>query len=185
MQYFYKIARKIRNRFINLKIYRLLRRQIAHCVTIRRASENDLQEMNKLYDQDRDSERPFKRVFDAEFWLADYQGQLVGSVEFIHYPPEQFPYTGHWLCCLNVKKQFRRLRAGEKLCQALINQARADGLSAVDLIVKKDNIPAVNLYLKLGFEFHTIPELGDMLEKQYLSSGYQSVIMRKQLLNHA
>jgi ribosomal protein S18 acetylase RimI-like enzyme len=57
---------------------------------------------------------------------------------------------GH-LARLIVSPAHRGAGFGERLVRALLEKARAESFARVSLNVNSDNLPAVSLYLKLGF----------------------------------
>ena len=51
----------------------------------------------------------------------------------------------------------------------------------LDLLVFNNNIPAIQLYRKLGFTMHLIPELEPQLAVEAVDTGRRRVVMRKLL----
>jgi len=67
------------------------------------------------------------------------------------------------------------------LSQAVIERASKEGAPTLDLLVYEDNVRAIRLYRKLGFEIHPIAELDPQSESERASTARRRVIMRKRL----
>jgi len=51
-----------------------------------------------------------------------------------------------------VKSGYRRLGIGAKLIEVLLEEAKKQGLKVIVLDVYEKNLPALNLYRKMGFK---------------------------------
>jgi ribosomal protein S18 acetylase RimI-like enzyme len=154
---------------------------IAQSVTYREASDADKLAVHHWLNPKGDPAHVLRRNSNVTDFVADYHGQLMGFVQLVRHPPEHFPYTGNWLFALYVKSLWQRLGVGQALSQAVIERARAESAQTLDLLVFNDNFRAIQLYYKLGFEMHTIPELEAQLELECAPSGRRRVVMRKRL----
>lgn len=99
----------------------------------------------------------------------------------VRHPPEHFPYVGNWLFALSVKPIFRGFGIGQALSETVIERSRVEGAPTLDLLVYEDNVRAIDLYRKLGFEMYFNPDLEAMLESERASFGHRRVAMRKRL----
>ena len=77
-------------------------------------------------------------------------GQTVGTVS-IGGRKEQVPDT-LWMFALDVGHQYRRLGIGTALIMAVEDEAAQRGLEAVRLEVALDNMDAIRLYKRLGYD---------------------------------
>jgi GNAT-family acetyltransferase (TIGR03103 family) len=80
-------------------------------------------------------------------------GQIVGTVTGIdHKRAFGDPENGSSLWCLAVDPQCTIPGVGEALVRTLVEKYQARGRAYLDLSVMHDNLPAIRLYEKLGFE---------------------------------
>lgn len=107
--------------------------------------------------------------------------EVLGFVRLMRRPETEPPYSGHWLFSLTVRSRYRGMGLGEALTERVIEQSRAENASELCLCVFEDNLPAVNLYRKLGFERVSLPAVEDALADDVELYGHQRVPFRKQL----
>jgi GNAT-family acetyltransferase (TIGR03103 family) len=85
--------------------------------------------------------------------VDDRSGEVVGTVTGIdHARAFSDPEQGSSLWCLAIDPQCTHPGVGEALTTALASQMAARGRLHLDLSVMHDNLPAIALYEKLGFE---------------------------------
>jgi ribosomal protein S18 acetylase RimI-like enzyme len=70
---------------------------------------------------------------------------------------------------------------GDALAQRVIAQARVEGAPALFLTVWEDNLPALGLYRKLGFERASLPALDEELGADELRYGRRRQLLRRPL----
>jgi ribosomal protein S18 acetylase RimI-like enzyme len=162
-------------------LYRRLGRRAALHVTLREASDADYLAVQRWLNPNGSSSHGVEHDPDVTNWVAVYRGHLVGFVQLVRHPQEQVSFVGHWLFSLTIKPLCRGLGIGEALTQVVVERARAEGAPALNLLVFEDNVPAIRLYEKLGFEMHTIPGLEPQLESERVATGRRRVVMRKHL----
>lgn len=184
MRYLYKIAGTILRRVQSFALYRRLGRRMTSGITLREATEDDQLAVHHWLNPNGDPSSVLQRNGNVTNWVADHHGQLAGFVQLVRHPPENFPYTGYWLFSLNVKSIRQGLGIGDMLSQAVIERAKAEGAPMLDLLVFEDNVRAIRLYRKLGFEIYTISELEAQLEIERMSTGRKRIVMRKRLVGH-
>jgi ribosomal protein S18 acetylase RimI-like enzyme len=114
-------------------------------------------------------------------WVAKRGAKVIGFVQLVRRPKRDQPYAGYWLFSLTVMLLYHGMGIGEALCQAVIDKAREEEASELSLLVRKDRLPAVELYRKLGFEVKVIPAMEDKLEEENILHGYRRVVMSKPL----
>ena len=85
-----------------------------------------------------------------EILVAEYDGQTVGTVS-TGGQKEQVPDT-LWMFALDVGHQYRRRGIGTALIMAVEDEAAERGLEAVRLEVALDNMDAIRLYKRLGYD---------------------------------
>lgn len=106
-----------------------------------------------------------------------YDGALLKSLraDFIEHIKDNFGFlfpddsdeTGHgefYIDCLCVFKEYQRQGIGSILVNAMTDKAKSLNINKIGLLVDTDNVNALNLYKKLGFE---IVEL-----KHFISDSY-------------
>jgi ribosomal protein S18 acetylase RimI-like enzyme len=184
MKSFRKIAGTLLRLLQNVALYRRIGRRVASGITLREATDADQLAVQRWLNPNSNPADVLHHNPNATDWIAEVHGQLAGFVQLVRYPPENAPYTGYWLFSLYTKSRWQGLGIGEALSQAVIERARIEGASVLDLVVYEDNVRAIRLYRKFGFEMYTIPELEPQLENERIATGRRRVVMRKQLSKH-
>jgi ribosomal-protein-alanine N-acetyltransferase len=82
--------------------------------------------------------------------IARVEGQIVGFVIAEIYVDGRV-LQGH-ICTIEILPNFRRRGLGEKLLQEIEELFKQKGVKASALEVREDNVPAIELYRKLGYE---------------------------------
>lgn len=119
-----------------------------------------LRDLDRLYDIETEcfKEEAFTKAQIAEL-LRDYNsiglvarvdGQIVGFVIGMIYVDGR-ALQGH-ICTIEVLPNFRRQGIGEKLLQEIEEIFRQKMVKASALEVREDNVPAIELYRKLGYD---------------------------------
>lgn len=162
--------------------YRKVARFFSAQIKIKEANEEDLIRIRKLFHRDVDNAA--RKSFQVTDFLAtNKKNAMVGFVQLVRYPARPGPYAGYWLFSLSVKFFYRRMGIGQRLAQAVIEKAKAEGAEEVSLLVFEDSREAIKLYSKLGFKFKVIPALEEQLEKERARYNYRRVVMSKLLKN--
>ncbi|MCB2376493.1 GNAT family N-acetyltransferase [Hymenobacter sp. BT635] len=79
--------------------------------------------------------------------LARSQGAIVGTGALLQ------TADGSWkLAKMAVTAQMQGRGIGYKLCQAILDRARALGVKRVELVSNRTLLPALHVYRKLGFQ---------------------------------
>ncbi len=73
-----------------------------------------------------------------------------------------------------VLPEFRKSGIGFELVNSALTTLREEGINKVFLEVRESNIPAINLYLKCGFEKINV-------RKKYYSNGENAIIFVKEI----
>jgi ribosomal protein S18 acetylase RimI-like enzyme len=184
MKRLHHFAGAVLRRLQGLTIYRRIGRRVASDVAVREANDADQIAVQRWLDPNGNPSHGIQHDLNVTSWVAVYRGHLAGFVQLVRHPPDHAPYVGHWLFSLTIKSLWRGLGIGEALSQAVIDRAREEAAPVLDLLVNEDNVRAVRLYRKLGFEAHTVAELGPQLESELASTGRRRVVMRKRLADH-
>lgn len=103
-------------------------------------------------DEPREQDDPF-------LIIARIFGSIVGVAVISRYArrrPEESP-DDRWLSGLFVSPALRGLGIGQRIVERAILTSRSTRASHLNLIVNRDNDPAVGLYRKLGFREMTEP----------------------------
>ena len=89
-------------------------------------------------------------------FVAEVDGKVVASAEIAKRRGHQ-KHVG--VLGIAVKSGYRRLGIATKLMEALLQEAKRQGLKVIILDVYEKNLPALNLYRKMGFnEVGRIPK---------------------------
>lgn len=169
-----KYLRRIQGIYLYRKIARLFSPRIEIC----EAKKEDLESIQKFFHLKVDN-RVSERLNVTDF-VAKRKGNVVGFVQLVKYPQDS-PYAGYWLFSMIVSFFYRRMGIGERLAQAVIEKAIAEGTKELFLRVFEDNREAIRLYRKLGFKFTVVPALEEELKKEKALYHRQRVIMSKNL----
>uniref|UniRef100_A0A7J2TI12 Ribosomal-protein-alanine N-acetyltransferase n=1 Tax=Archaeoglobus fulgidus TaxID=2234 RepID=A0A7J2TI12_ARCFL len=120
-----------------------------------------IRDFNDILEIDKEAFNPRNPSFDMFVYLtccndllvADIGGKVVGYVVTM----DVDKFTGK-IVSIAVRKEFRRRGIGEALLRKAIERLRAKGKIKIALEVRISNIPAQELYKKLGFKIvGTIP----------------------------
>lgn len=171
-------------RMQSIPLYRRIGQRVAPGMMIREATDADKLVVHRWFNPNGDPTHALHRNPHVTEWVAEYRSRLAGFVQLVRHPPEHFPYAGNWLFALHVKSICRGLGIGQALSEAVIERSRAEGAPTLDLLVYEDNLRAIDLYRKLGFEMYINPDLEAQLEPERASSGRRRVAMRKRLADH-
>jgi ribosomal protein S18 acetylase RimI-like enzyme len=162
-------------------IYRATGRRFASGITVTTASPADLECVQSRLTPGLSVVPPSPDHLISRF-VAVRHGRVTGFVELVRHPPEDAPFTGHWLFSLTVLDPlFRGLGIGEALARRVIEIASDEGARELWLVVGETNRPAVALYRKLGFERTAIEELEEQLEVEARTTGRRRITMVKRL----
>ena len=168
-------------RLQGIPLYRRIGQRIAPGITLREATDADISAVHRWFNPNGDPALASHRNPHVTEWVAERRSGLAGFVQLVRHPPEHFPYAGNWLFGLHVKPICRGLGIGQMLSEAVIQRSRAEGAPTLDLLVYEDNLRAIVLYRKLGFEMYTNFDLEAHLEPERASSGRRRLAMRKRL----
>lgn len=120
-----------------------------------------IRDFNDILEIDKEAFNPRNPSFDMFVYLtccndllvADIGGKVVGYVVTM----DVDKFTGK-IVSIAVRKEFRRRGIGEALLRKAIERLKAKGKIKIALEVRISNIPAQELYKKLGFKIvGTIP----------------------------
>ncbi len=100
--------------------------------------------------------------FDSGFALETYNKELNNPLAYYVVALDgKIPvgYCGIWNVCgeaevidIGVLSEYRKRGIGKGLFEAVFQYMRENGVGSLNLEVREDNIPAIRLYEKLGFE---------------------------------
>ena len=85
---------------------------------------------------------------DSVMLLAKVKGRIIGCASLSRLP-RRMKHRGD--LSVSVLKEFWNRGIGRSLTESIINFARENGFSIIDLQVRSDNSAAIHLYEKLGF----------------------------------
>lgn len=109
---------------------------------------------------------------EVEF-LAYTQNKKIGEVSAI----EAFAnYEGWWIVDLWVDWRYRGLGVGSELVREACEYIFEQGAPAVNVLVFEDNLPAINLYKKKGFQRISIPSVDKDLVQEYSMTKRKRII---------
>lgn len=132
-------------------------------LTFEKLKAEDLEEVAKLYDADRQvttnlvkMKETFEKIKDNveyQMIVVKSNDNIVGFAKaIIHYDifEENNPFITIW--SVRVKKEYRRLKIGTKLFKYIENMAKDMNCEFICLIADKDDTIANEFYKSLGYE---------------------------------
>lgn len=141
-------------------------------ITIRPSKPSDLPHLHQLFSEvtstgetydfaPNTSKEVVEKYFtapDIKCFVAEVEGQLAGMYILKPNRPGNASHIGN--CSYMVFEKFKGKGIGEALGKHSIEQAKKNGFHAIQFnFVVSTNLPAVNLWKKLGFEIiGTIPQ---------------------------
>ena len=152
-------------------------------LAIREADEADKLKVDLWINPKGDISKAGPQNHDATEFVAYCIGYLAGWIQLVRYSSENKPYRGYWLWKLVVKSQFKGGGIGEKLSEVVIQLASTEGSKTLDILFSNSNVPALQLYRKLGFALYVIPELDEKMSVKPTQNLPRPVVMRKLCVN--
>jgi len=93
-------------------------------------------------------------------------GKVIGWCDIL--PISDRPVHAHaGFVTLGLVAEFRGQGIGTSILKGAIDRARERGLTRLELIVREENVPAVNLYKKLGFEVEGLKKNANRVDGVY------------------
>lgn len=113
------------------------------------------------------------------FLIAEYNNEIVG---ILNTTSNRLRANQHDISFgMSVSKKYRRNKIGEMLLKYLINWANENKeIKSINLIVWKNNLPAITLYKKYGFEY-----CGERKYSTIKNGEYESTIIMELFLKNA
>lgn len=171
----------------SIPVYRAAGRKLAPRIEVVPAGDRDMEIVHRHFNPDASPPGPSSTPrpssgSNAVNWVAKRGSKIVGFVQYVRHPESSPEWTGHWLFFLEVWRQYRGMGIGEALTNQVASHAASQGAPELWLVVKEDNLRAIRLYQKLGFETAVRPSLEPKLEAEKALSGCRRVAMRKPLV---
>jgi ribosomal protein S18 acetylase RimI-like enzyme len=95
-------------------------------------------------------------------YVAIADGRIVGWCDIVPHAWEGFRHSGR--LGMGIDPEFRRKGIGRRLMDAAIGDARADGLTRIELEVFSSNIYAIKLYERRGFVHEGLHRRGRVID---------------------
>ncbi len=103
----------------------------------------------------------------AKYFVGEVNGVVVS-------------YIGYWkvfdesqITVVAVDKDYRNNGIAKDMIKKIVELAKKDGVGYISLEVRQSNVPAINLYLSMGFE-----KIG-VRKKYYIDNKEDAVLMEK------
>ena len=106
-------------------------------------------------------------------YVAGYDGSVIGWADIVPLAHETMKHVGS--LGMGVLSQYRRSGIGKKLLEKVISHAWGNGLKRLELEVFADNIAAINLYKKFGYEIEGVKRYA-----RYIDGQYQDIVVMAQ-----
>ena len=111
--------------------------------------------------------------------IAKVDDTIAGVAIVRCFPKNTYLYSGWWIFSMQVRMCYRRAGIGEGLVKLAIKKARAGGAKRINLLVFDQNLPAINLYRKIGFMRVNMIGLDEKLEDEVRQGQKRRIIMAK------
>ena len=97
-----------------------------------------------------------RRTGNRDAYLLRVGGEIVSECHLVYDNPEYGTVPGKraYFSRMITKKEYRRQGYGEIIAQFILDLAKEKGYTEIALGVNCDNIPALQLYQKLGFSVY-------------------------------
>ena len=139
-------------------------------VVIRRFRMSDYDRVIGLWQQGhlplkpkgRDSREEIERQIQLSnviFLVAESAGKVIGTVLATH------DGRKGWINRLAIDPAFREQGLGQKLIQEAEEELEKDGIMMFAALIEVNNLPSINLFGKLGYEYH--PEIKYFTRKKF------------------
>jgi len=166
----------------SLPFYAGMRKILGSEIQIQEASPSDWRQVHAILNPG-SSEPPPPPGAHCTNFVAKHRGKVIGHVQLVTLKEGLSMPAGLWLFSLGVRLKYRRMSVGEQLTLRVKQVALGRGAPELYLLVYEDNLPAVRLYHKLGFERRIFPMLEEELEKEKTTSGRRRIVMAAPLQN--
>ncbi len=101
---------------------------------------------------------------ETQFFAID-NDQVIGWYDIIPVPKEFHSHVG--ILGIGIIKDYRGQKIGQELLKKALKDAKNKGIEKVELEVFKSNLPAQNLYKKIGFEIEGVKKKSKKYQNQY------------------
>ena len=95
-----------------------------------------------------------------------YDEEIIGSIGFRSSHLKRLTHRGS--LGMSVRKDFNNLGLGTLMMEYVINKAKEMNKYKIELEVRADNLSAVHLYKKFGFELEGTVKSGFFVDKKYV-----------------
>ncbi|KMT22919.1 GNAT family N-acetyltransferase [Clostridium cylindrosporum] len=128
------------------------------------------------YDQQYSYISRLKDSRNSCFLVGIIDGKIVASVTFLSSSRKRMEHRGEM--GIAVLKDFWGVGVGKALMDCFLKWAKSNGITKkIDLLVREDNIPAISLYLKFGFQIEGRISKGMLVDSRF----YDIYLMGKTL----
>lgn len=139
-------------------------------IAIRRFRVSDYDRVIELWQQGnlplkpkgRDSREEIERQIQLRnviFLVAESAGKVIGTVLATH------DGRKGWINRLAVDPAFRGRGLGQLLVKEAEKELEKEGIMMFAALIEEDNLPSINLFEKLGYEYH--PEIKYFTRKKF------------------
>ncbi|MEF9935111.1 MAG: GNAT family protein [Clostridium sp.] len=110
------------------------------------------------------------------FFVGIINGKIVGTITFISSSRKRMEHRGEM--GVAVLKDFWNMGIGKSMIDCFLKWAKSNGVTRkVDLLVREDNLSAINLYLRFGFQIEGRISKGMLVDNRF----YDIYLMGKTL----
>ncbi|CAM4429571.1 MAG: Mycothiol acetyltransferase [Legionella sp.] len=108
-------------------------------------------------------------------FIAVCEGRVIGWCDISSLDRPVFAHIGS--LGIGVLAAYRGQGIGKKLMQAAIQQAEQKGLTRIELTVREQNLPAIAMYEKFGFEKEGVHKNAVRIEMKYENHIFMALLL--------
>ena len=117
----------------------------------------------------------FRESPESEWFVAEEDGMVAG---YMMLRGSQLQRTRHSLyLVIGVAEAFRRRGIGRQLFEAMEDWAQKKQIRRIELTVIRNNVPALSLYQKMGFEIEGTKRDSLLIDGEYRDELYLSKLI--------
>ncbi len=136
---------------------------------IRKATEKDFEKFYEIYKEGkkhfekisqekfptskRDEKRKFLKTLENKekfVFLIESEKNIIGYLEACIWKNKKIPTS--YIEDMVIKKEYRKKGFGKKAIKWFIDKSKKEGVKRIGLGTRAENLPAIELYKKLGFK---------------------------------
>ena len=161
-----RVSSRMNLRLNKFRLIRKIKRSIFPEISYRMASSSDVPSLARFYETD---VKEFLEEIDegSKHYLAEKGNRVVGGLTAGSAWEKITPDHRCWIMGLFVAPRYRGAGIAEHLLAKALSTLKEQGIDQIFINLFENNLPAFNLYHKLGFARADMPELESKINEHY------------------